>query len=274
MKTILLLFLFFTAQTVSGQDEYYVISVKGTIKKDPSGQIIKPGDRLRQTNKITFTTPNSAALLVSRTKGRFVMKPNAPQNGNIMKSLAGAVNDYLNLSTGNLSTRGIHCANKVDFVNFLSKDSFLLIGDTAYIRTCKTLYPLSDSTFFYLQYQFAGDYEQRKLENEMNKVKFIKSSVFMINGVSINPEEVSDLELFYGSENLHPSRVCSFHPCFVSGADLKATIVNYLEYSGYSKLPVSQQIDSIKTVINDYYGFPDKDELESWYNKNIKLPNK
>lgn len=271
MKYILIFFFFISSQFTFSQEECYVISVKGTILKKSSGQVVKPNDQLKPTDQLVFKTKDAAALCESRTKGSFVIKPKQEHQTGIFTVVEGVVNDYLKLSSGRLSTRAVFSCDHEDFISFLSRDSYLLIGDTAYIKNCEKLYPQSGTSYFLLQYQVAGDFQQAKLGNEMNKIKFISSSIFMVDGVQVNAEDVTGYELWYSKEGQSPSKVCSFHPHFVSGSELKATLVSYLAHTGYSKLPEKQQIDSIKVVIANYYGTPDHDELITWLKKNFNL---
>ena len=267
---LLILFLFCTG-LLFGQEEYYVVQAKGTVRNKATGQGIKAGDRLKPADQLVFATRDDAVLVVSRSKGRFLLRPKQDRQTSLTAAVEAFVNDYLKLSKGHLSTRDVFSCNKDAFAGYLGKDPFMLIGDTAYVRNCRNLYDLSDNNFFFLQYQFPpGEFQTVKLEADASKIKIVKNSVFMVEGVPVNPEEVQ-CELGYGKEGQQPSRVSAFHPHFVPGPELKATLSNYLDHTGYSKLPEKQQIDSIMVVIRDYYGTPDNDELMAWLKKNLNL---
>ena len=96
-KYILTLLLSFCVVAVHAQATYYVSVVKGKVSKT-GGALLKSGDKLTITDKITFTSKTDQLILLNPGSGRLLL---SPQNGSGDKgnSLSGSIKDFLDLSS-------------------------------------------------------------------------------------------------------------------------------------------------------------------------------
>jgi hypothetical protein len=272
MKWCILLFLCFYTSLVFSQQEFLVTATKGVLKKGGSDQLIKPGDRLKPTDQVIFASPNAAAELVSSSTGRYVLKQKraAPNGG--FSPIKALMTDYLQLSKGHMSTRGGSLCNPIDFINYFTKDTLLVIGDTCTITLCNTFFIMTDTSYFIVLYNYQGDTIYKKLEYNNNKLKFIRSSLYRVDGKLIDPSKVGDHELYFYHQNRDQGeKICDLKLCFVSSDELIHTIKMYLVSTKNEKLKPDEKMADIKSLIHDLYGTPDNQLLTEWLKKNIIL---
>ncbi len=272
MKCTILLFFCVYAQLIFAQQEFIVLATKGTIIKSPSNQVLKPGDKIKGIDHLIFGSPDAAAEVISRTEGRRVLKQKKQVSSDIFKKFEVLVQDYLQLSKGYMDSRGGDLCSKIDFQNYFSRDTLLIIGDTCAITICKNSFLMSDTTFFYIEYKYQGKLIAKKLEYDKDKLKLIRSKLFIAKDSTIDKDKVSDYTLyFYHVNNSQSEEICNLNPCFISGSELKQTIETYLTCLKNEKLTQNDNESEIKSLIYDLYGIPDKEVLTDWLEKNIKL---
>lgn len=220
------------------------------------------------TDTLIFESKDATAYLVGRDKGGFVIKPrmNDPQNNKFEKplnSFKALVNDYLKLSTENLSSRSSGFRNRIDFVNYFFHN-VIVIGDTLKLNVSKDSYPMSDFTFFFIKYTYNGDTINKKLEFIDDYLLLSKSQMFTIDGVPINNEKCTNIKLFYYNKNLETSDpMAEIRLEFLSNKDVRLIIDNYLSIVG-SVLSKTEMKEKLIEVLNNIYGRPDEQNLENW----------
>lgn len=237
-------------------DEYKVIKVNGQILYKKNGKSMNTGDVFKSNTTLDFKTSTSRAAVVSREKGRFVL---TPQIGKSKSNLVPAVN--------NMSSRSGAILNTLDLQNHFN-GKYVVIEE-AEIEVGEKAYPIDKDHFFYLQYSYNDEVIRKKLSSKENAFLLSSEDVFNVDGKAIAAFE-TEMSLYYRDDAEKKSvKISSFIPVFPNEEDLKAEVQIIVdEYSGESKEKVVQEITS---YINEFYGKPNNENLNSWLDKNYKF---
>lgn len=244
------------ASTMLAVDEYKVIKVNGKILYKTNGKSMATGDVFKSNTTLDFKTTTSRAAVVSKEKGRFVL---TPQVGKSKSNLVPAVN--------NMSSRSGAILNTLDLQNHFN-GRYVVIGKAA-IEVGEKAYPLNDEHFFYIQYNFKDEVIRKKLKSSNNAFSLSADEIFNIDGKAIKMFE-AEMSLYYRDEADKKSiKISSFTPIFPDTEELKEEVKIIVdEYAGESNDKVVQEITA---YVNEFYGKPNKENLNSWLKKNYDL---
>lgn len=158
-KIIALLIVLCLYGEVFAQNEiYFVLHLRGTIINKTTDKTLQVGDRLRASDQIFFNPNTTQAVLISSTKGRFVLgkptdgKPSA--GGEFLAYLKSAMIPMK--SNGQLSTRGVEDEAITDFKAVFQSSTFVFPGGTSKIVLNPALYPMTHQKFFIYRYLYNG----------------------------------------------------------------------------------------------------------------------
>ena len=239
------------------KDEYKVIKVNGKIVMSKSGKNLSTGDIFEPETKLKFVTPQSRAAVISKVKGRFVLKPDNNKSGT---NLLPAMN--------NIASRSGAILNLIDLKNHF-KDNYLII-DQVKVSVGQDAFPMDDNNFFYLQYQHDGETIRKKLDAEDNHLIIDKSELFKIDGNPIEPKNEETMALYYRkSAEKTSTKINTFTPVFPNLDELKVEVQVIIdEYSGKDNDKIK---DEVTAYLNEFYGKPNKENLESWLKKEFDI---
>ena len=197
MKTFLFALVLMISGAAMGQD-FYVLQVKGKVKSLQSGKEIKTNDVIKADEQLSFSTSTDAVAVVNAKTGRFVLKPGKPNKQNEFLTY---VKDALNQSSSRLSTRaGTHFSNVIDFKTYFDKTIYLL-PEQRY-QASRSSYPISNDSFFFIQYTYKGEQVNKKLSGTVDNEIFIdREELFKVDGQAINLTDVTKLYLHYYSNS-------------------------------------------------------------------------
>ncbi len=244
-----------------GQD-YYVLQVKGIVKKVKTGALIKTKDVVKADDQLTFSSPSDAVAVVSPKSGRFILKPGKSTKSNELMSY---VKDALSPASTRLSTRSGGLNNMLD-LRALFSQPILLLPELHY-KVNGQNFPISQKTFFFIQYQYKGELINKQLKINPDSLLIInRSDLFKIDGKSVNESEIKTPVLHYYSDK--GSVLIS--PISFTLADLTAvkTEVDVLvEALGTSEKDSSKIQNEILDYLSEHYGKVDSDNLKRWLNQ-------
>ncbi len=244
-----------------GQD-YYVLQVKGIVKKVKTGALIKTKDMVKADDQLTFSSPSDAVAVVSPKSGRFILKPGKPTKSNELMSY---VKDALSPASTRLSTRSGGLNNILDLKAFFSQP-ILLLPELQYNVNGQS-FPIAEKTFFFIQYQYKGEQINKQLKINSDSLLIInRSDLFKIDGKPVDESEIKVPVLYYYSDN--GSVLIS--PVSFTLADL-ATVKNEIdvlvEALGPSEKDSSKIQNEILDYLSEHYGKVDGDNLKRWINQ-------
>ncbi len=195
MKRTILICLFLPFTILVHSQEYYVLQVKGTVKKSKTGALVKTKDVIKADEQLTFSSATDAVALVNPKAGRFILKPGKPTKTN---ELIAYMKDALSQASSRLSTRSGGFNNVLDLKAFF-KDPVLLLPELQY-KVNGASFPISESAFFFIRYQYNGEAINKQLSiNKDSLIIVNRIELFKVDGKPIAGGETSGHQLMYFS---------------------------------------------------------------------------
>lgn len=249
---------FVSSYTAPVADNYTVIKVDGKITYVKNGKNLLTGDLFASNEKLKFATQESRAAVISSINGRFVLTPD-PKGGEAANLLP---------AMSNVATRGGALINAMDLQKHFSENYLLL--DEMELKINSEVFPMNNNNFFYLQYELNGEVIPKKLDYNGDKLELTASEIFTIDGKQQAIPEKKEMSLYYRDNAKKKSTKISEFTLVVPNSDvLKVELEVIL---GELKSKSKEDIESeITAYMYEFYGKPQKENLEDWLSKNMSL---
>lgn len=258
MKTklfILAISLFFLLPNILRSQCYTVLSVKGEIILEKTGQPLREMDEICASDKLTFKSSDSKAAVLSSEQGRFVIKPDKNKTND---KLTAFVKSVLSQGTGTLSTRG-----EVTLENEFGESYFIIGTGRLHIDT-KT-YPMTESNFFYIKYKYGSEDVNKKLKFIKDTLLLDKESVYKVDEKEINPAKVQSVSLYYYEKDKNAStKIASFSLEFANENKLTGELKSYINLLKNAGKENDFIIQEVMLYLNDVYGNINYDNIKAW----------
>lgn len=193
MRSILIILLFVCSQAL-GQS-YTAIHVMGKIYLPDRQEYLTRGTKILETENLEFQSAEAKAAMLSSSRGRYVIQP-GPKSAST-DNLAFALSSVITPVKGQMSTRAGSINNSLDFEKQLGEAPVAWLNEDLSFEVSSSAYPIDEDRFFYLAYTYQNETINKKLKNEGQSLKFIKSEVYKVDDQPIAPEAVADMELYY-----------------------------------------------------------------------------
>lgn len=240
------------------QNDFTVIKVYGNILNKKANKDLNQGDHFGEKDVLIFKTYESKAAVINPEKGRFIITPPADNNLTAQASFVPAM--------GNISSRAGLINNFVDLQNQFA-DKYLIL-DKVEIKISEDAYPMNENSFFYLRYQYEGESINKKLEFKTDTLIIEKKSLFTVDGKPIPNPDISEMKLFYYSDN-KSVLINEFDPVFPDNEQLKAEISIILKSN--IKKKYQERLNEIIGYLNEFYGKPNRDNVMEWLSINFDI---
>ncbi len=239
---------------------YKVIKVDGNILYKKNDNPLQKGNSFSEGEEFLFKTSNSRAAVISPGKGRFILKPDNTNLAYAKANLAPAMS--------NMSSRAGALVNKVDLENYF-KGKYVII-DKVKLKISKTEFPMDDKHFFYISYKYKAENINKKLSSVDDTLIIDRTELLTVDGKPIPNPNITDVTILYRDANKNISTtISSFNPVFPNVKELKEEVQMILD--SFANEKKSQKINEVTSYINDFYGKPDKENLEYWLKSQFKL---
>lgn len=239
-------------------DEYSVIKVIGGIKRTKSNKNLFTGDKILSNEKLTFEQSTSKAALISKEKGRFML--NSSPSGIVREGLLPAMN--------NVSSRAGAMLNALDLEKHFS-DRYLVLSGYC-LEISPAAFPMDDTHFFFLRFDYEGESVSKKLRFDGNKLILEAGEILKIDGKTINLKPGTKMELVYRNTADKTSQTVSvFEPVFTDEKALKDECKLIIK-------ELSQESDESKkehllAYVTENYGKPYQDNWTVWLKQNLGI---
>ncbi|MEN8118859.1 MAG: hypothetical protein ABFS35_00845 [Bacteroidota bacterium] len=186
-------------------ENYYIIKIKGEIYNETSGKSLKQGDAIKAEDKLKFTQKNAVALVISDTRGRFILKyPERVEES--VDALTVFVKNALVANVQNrLSTRSVATQSAINHLdNYLGRDEFNIIGDELIVMLSEKSYSISRGNDIIARYYL----NNRKYGKELsmkNQTMVLSRSKFELpvsEEVCLEKVDIYKINASVGEENL------------------------------------------------------------------------
>lgn len=245
-------------KTVSLLDNYKVIKVDGRIIFANNGKDMHTGDQFNSDEKLEFKTQESRAAVISKQKGRFVLKPSATNSN--AANLLPAMN--------NVSSRAGALINTIDLKNHFS-DNYLVL-DEMDLKINESAYPMSKDNFFYVQYQYNGEAINKKLGFKGDTLELNPKEIFTIDNKLVEIPLKTKMSIYYRNNAEGKSIKISDFNLIVPNDNELVEELNIITGELTDK-ENNKVKDEITGYLNEFYGKPQKDNLNYWLKKHMHL---
>jgi hypothetical protein len=239
-------------------DNYKVIKVNGSIQVKKTGKALQQGDIFKSSTTLQFNSAESKATVINGEKGRFVItNQSGTSKGN---NLIPAIN--------NIASRGGALLTIIDLQNLFQGN--LCVINQMKVKIACADYKMSKDYFFYLQYSYKGEKINKPLSFSDDSLNFSKTELYKVDGKAIDAPDSPEVTLFY-RDNIKKTAqtIGTFNLVFPNENDLKAEVKIILDELKTKN--ASQKTDEVLSYLNEFYGKPDKDNVNPWLSKNFGL---
>lgn len=265
MKNKLILFLCVFIISFTGflkSQCYTVLSVKGEIVLEKTGQPIKEMDEICSNDKLVFSSSDSKAAVLSSEQGRFIIKMSGKKKGN---DLTTFVKSVLFQGTGNLSSRGT-VSLETEF-----EDEYFVTGVNKLQIDSKN-YPMDSVRFFFLRYKLKDIEINKKLKFSNDTLFFENEDIYNVDGNNIKQELIESVSLYYYEKDKNTStKISTFKLIFANEKKLKNELNAYIRLLKTSGKDKSYIEEEVLLYIMDVYGKINVDNVKEWVHKNLEM---
>jgi hypothetical protein len=248
-----------TSESFPTADNFKVIKVDGKISFVKSGKDMITGDQFLSDEKLSFATQDSRAAVISKVNGRFVLTPDA--KGGTAVNLVPAMS--------NVDTRSGALVNALDLKNHFA-ERYLLLKELE-LKINKDVYPMNTNNFFYLQYEYNGEKVAKKLDKFKDDVlEMTAAYIFTIDGKAVAIPRETKVALYYRDDiNKKSSKINDFVLVVPNDKELAEEIKIIIADLGNKS--TEEKKAEISAYLFEFYGKPQKENLDDWLKKNMSL---
>jgi len=254
------------------ENKWKVMYVKGTIKVKSSGEVLKVGSQINIGDKLLFETPEAFADVFSFSKGREVLRKPEPKSKQVSEWIS-FVRDYL--SPAKMVTtagRSGYISNIFALKNNFAKPAYLVLGGTREVKINIPDYPMSDTNFFYVRYDYQGESINKKLDFREDTLIISKRTLFMIDNKAVDAMLANNFHLYYYNATKETYEfITRFNPKFPDDYELEKQLGVIVQISKESGKLDKDIIKEAKAFLNERYGHFSEDNFSSWFCKPFQI---
>jgi hypothetical protein len=224
----------FAPQPSITAESYHILFIQGTIQNKNTGATLKRGDKLTTTDKVVFKSKDAKAVVLSTTRGRFVLAAKSNTNSELADFVSNVVSPLK--TNSKLSTRGgaddqngiqdlkAHFGKATDEGNI---PAFAMIGDEYSFKVDITKYPMNEQKFLSIYIQTtSGKKSLKSVKFAGNKATLSKVGSF--KNIDLADVKLVEMHQYDKAKGPETAVLASFKPIFISSDDLKASFKEYL----------------------------------------------
>ena len=262
--TSFLLILLLASVADAQTETYNILFVKGIIKLQKTGTVIKPGDKILSTDKIIFQTGDAAAAIVSPSKGRFVLSSKSAvkqADGGLLAMVSSAIAPV----QSQLSTRAGELITHIDLVNYFTKEPLVILEPTSVVISPAN-YPMNAQSFFFIRYQYKGETINKKIPYMDSLLLFYSASILTIDEMAVADTACHHMKLYYYSKT--ESKATEIGPVTLIFPHMdtltKEMRASYLSLKNAQKSDADIQKELYHTFL-EFYGKASQDSFDTFY---------
>jgi hypothetical protein len=260
MKSIILILasVLVSATSISGQEDFKVIKVNGTILLKAKGISLETGTVFSEKEDLLFRTEDATAAVINSQKGRLVITSNS-------HNLSAAKPNSLP-SMYNVSTRSTGYSGSIDPASVFSGK--LVILHRQCVKLDKEDFPMDKEHFFFLRYDYKGEEINKKLDFSADTLIIDKTNLLTVDGKPIPGPDNTSILLFYrkGNESVFISQFELIFP------DMKLiTKETEVILSEIKEKSSKDKIAEVGSYINEFYGKVLNADLEIWLGRSFGI---
>jgi hypothetical protein len=272
MKTKILItfFILLLFQGLAKSQCYTILSVKGEIILEKTGQPIKEMDEVCATDKLKFSTADSKAAVLSPEQGRYVIKLGKKK----ANELIAFVSSVLVAGKERLSTKiMLFDEPEIENIKFYEEEfgkEYFIINECKVYADSK-YFPMNENNYFYVQYSYDGKEIESRLTHDKD-LFCLNKNIFKNNDFEINPEKIDIINLYYfDKEKSKRIKLTSFHLGFINKDELKNELTNYISILKNAGKEDYYILQEVMFYLNDIYGNVNGYDVQAYLTENFGI---
>lgn len=251
--------------SINAQDNFKVIKINGNIILQRTGTALDVGLEFAQNENLVFKIPSSRAAVINPKRGRYLLTAESAAE------FASSKSNFLP-SANKISMRGSPVSVIEDLR--LKFEGNYVIFDKMNLNIDPMEYPMNDTNYFYIRYDFKAQQINKKLSFVKDTLIINKTELISVDGRQIPNEEIKEMTLMYCTERgdkYISNYISKFSPVFPDQEALKketGIILTEMKDKSYD-----EKIAEVTSFINDFYGKCDEECLKQWLKQNYNLKN-
>jgi hypothetical protein len=261
MKSIFLALIFLLrVDYIIASEKYTVIKVVGVILMKNTSNPLVAGNQILSSDPIVFKTPDAKASVISSEKGRMVLTA----EGVVDKQ--GLVKSSLIPPMSNIASRNGPILSISDVQSYFSGEYLLL--SQAKVMISKSIFPMNDSSFFFIRYLSDGIEINKKLSSKNELLLIDRNELLKVDGRSVSFDEHTKVKVGYfsGTQSLIINEMVLITPDINTFSNEIDIIIKQ-----NTKKDANLILDDIVAFANEFYGKADREQLKGWLIDNFSL---
>lgn len=271
MKTVMkftAILLLAACMNLQAQDSFIVTRINGKVTSNKTGTLLKAGDVLQPSDRVTFDSFDSYVISIGQNMGRYMIKLHEPPAPETIQQLTAMVKDVA-VPTKRRSLMAERYRPDETVVNdlrsYFGNDKFTVIGDNVSVPVNSQAYPIDDNRFIVFYYRVNNNPVSKKIGYEGNSLIIEKDKLVSTSAGVITQNEIPSVGVYLYEKNTRSSEeITKFNLAFVDRETLTnefLTIIPILQKQGMAK-------DDIKKYLieyfYDFYGSTDSRSIKAF----------
>ncbi len=271
MKTVMkftAILLLAASINLQAQDSFIVTRINGKVTNNKTGTLLKAGDVLQPSDRVTFDSFDSYVISIGQNMGRYMIKLHEPPAPETIQQLTAMVKDVA-VPTKRRSLMAERYRPDETVVNdlrsYFGNDKFTVIGDIVSVPVNNQAYPIDDNRFIVFYYRVNNNPVSKKIGYEENSLIIEKDKLLSTNAGVITQNEIPSVGVYLYEKNTRTSEeITKFNLAFVDRETLTnefLTIIPILQKQRMAK-------DDIKKYLieyfYDFYGSTDSRSIKAF----------
>lgn len=271
MKTVMkftAILLLAASINLQAQDSFIVTRINGKVTNNKTGTLLKAGDVLQPSDRVTFDSFDSYVISIGQNMGRYMIKLHEPPAPETIQQLTAMVKDVA-VPTKRRSLMAERYRPDETVVNdlrsYFGNDKFTVIGDIVSVPINNQAYPIDNNRFIVFYYRVNNNPVSKKIGYEENSLIIEKDKLLSTNAGVITQNEIPSVGVYLYEKNTRTSEeITKFNLAFVDRETLTnefLTIIPILQKQRMAK-------DDIKKYLieyfYDFYGSTDSRSIKAF----------
>lgn len=239
--------------------DYQVIAVKGRVLRQSTQLRLETGSGFSKTDTLLFENAEVQMTVLGAQQQILLVQPHADLRSYSLKEIPSVPGAR---SGKNLDYLGLH--------RFFEGRRWLILGGETTLEVGRATFPLDNTHFFYVRYEWSGSPEpiNKQLPQNGQEILFSKAELFKVDGKPIHPEDVRGLTLFYyDSESKESEQIGSFQLVFPDEEALLGEVGVIRRAFGNSDVERNACRKQIEKYLLWMYGEAEAGNLSAWIQK-------
>lgn len=256
------------SMNLQAQDSFIVTRINGKVTNNKTGTLLKAGDVLQPSDRVTFDSFDSYVISIGQNMGRYMIKLHEPPAPETIQQLTAMVKDVA-VPTKRRSLMAERYRPDETVVNdlrsYFGNDKFTVIGDNVSVPVNNQAYPIDDNRFIVFYYRVNNNPVSKKIGYEGNSLIIEKDKLVSTSAGVITQNEIPSVGVYLYEKNTRTSEeITKFNLAFVD----KETVTN--EFLTIIPILQKQRMakDDIKKYLieyfYDFYGSTDSRSIKAF----------